>query len=241
MKIKKYTKYSKNKYKVELEDGEIIILYEDIILKEELLLKKEIENLEKIIEENNKYVLYDKALNYLNKRIRSKLEIKNYLKKYTNNEEDIEKIINKLIDKDLLNSNLYLKSYIHDKMHFGMDGPLKIKNDLLNLGFQEYEIEDALEEFTKEKISEKINNYLQKQSKNNKKSRLYFQNKMLINLINLGYEREDILNELNNIEIDNESLKKQEIEKLRKKYAKKYEGEKLERVLKQKLYEKGYY
>ena len=42
MKIIKYKKGTKGLYKVELEDGRILSLYEDVILKFELLLKKEI-------------------------------------------------------------------------------------------------------------------------------------------------------------------------------------------------------
>ena len=68
MKIKKYIKQGLNKYKVVLEDNTSIVLYEDIILKYELLLKKEISNLDTILKENNKYELYDKCLNYLNKK-----------------------------------------------------------------------------------------------------------------------------------------------------------------------------
>ena len=45
MKILRYEKHGKNKYKVFLENYDYLILYEDIILKYELLLKCEIENI----------------------------------------------------------------------------------------------------------------------------------------------------------------------------------------------------
>ena len=48
MKIIKYIKSGKNKYKLILDNNEQIILYEDIILKEELLLKKEIKDIDYI-------------------------------------------------------------------------------------------------------------------------------------------------------------------------------------------------
>ena len=63
---------------------------------------------------------------------------------------------------------------------------------------------------------------------------------MLLNLSNLGYLKEDILDCLNNIELDEENLKEKEREKLLKKYEKKYSGNELEYIIKQKLYEKGY-
>ena len=79
MKIIKYIKVSKSKYKIILEDNETITLYEDVILKYELLLKKEIIDLNSILEFNKKYELYYKVLSYINKKIRCEREIINYL------------------------------------------------------------------------------------------------------------------------------------------------------------------
>ena len=42
MKIIKYRKGSKGLYKVELDDGRVLSLYEEVILKYELLLKREV-------------------------------------------------------------------------------------------------------------------------------------------------------------------------------------------------------
>ena len=55
MKIIKYKKGTKGLYKVELEDGRVLSLYEDVILKFELLLKKEI--FEEEFDSINKYNL----------------------------------------------------------------------------------------------------------------------------------------------------------------------------------------
>ena len=240
MKIIKYIKSGKNKYKLLLDNNEEITLYEDIILKEDLLLKKEIDNLESILKKNEEYSLYDKVLSYINKKMRSEIEIRNYLNKYTKDLYYIDKIINKLKDNNYINEELYLKSYLHDKINLTNDGPLKIKKDLENLGFNTYLIEDKLEIFNKDLIKEKIDRYINKQLKSNKKSLYLFKQKILINLINLGYEKEDILESLNNIVINEDNLKDKEKEKLIKKYSKKYLGEELEKIVKQKLYEKGY-
>lgn len=240
MKIVKYIKISNNKYKIILENKETITLYEDVILKYELLLKKEITDLEEIFKYNQKYALYEKSLSYINKKIRSEQEIRTYLKKYTSNSHDIEDIILKLKENNFLNSSLYIKSYIHDKIYLSFDGPLKIKNDLLNLGFFEDDILLELEIFDDNLIKDRITKYINKQLKVNKKSIYVFKNKMLLNLINLGYLREDIIKYLNNINFDDNDLKEKEYEKLKKKYSKKYKGLELEQIIKRKLYEKGY-
>ena len=133
MKIIKYIKVSKSKYKIILEDNETITLYEDVILKYELLLKKEIIDLNSILEFNKKYELYDKVLSYINKKIRCEREIITYLKKYTEDDNLINEIILKLKSNNVLNEENYITSFIHDKIYLTLDGPVKIKNDLLNL------------------------------------------------------------------------------------------------------------
>ena len=240
MKIKKYIKNGSNKYKIVLENDESIILYEDVILKYELLLKKEISDLDELLKYNSKFELYDKALGFIIKKLRSEVEIRKYLSKYTTNESDIDNIINKLYENNFLNNKLYIKSYINDKFYLSLEGPIKIKNDLINLGFCDYEIEDELVIFSREIILERINKYINKQLKVNKKSLYVFKNKMLLNLINLGYLKNDILSCLNNVFVEESSLKEKEIEKLRKKYSRKYTGYELENIIKRKLYEKGY-
>ena len=240
MKILKYEKVGKNKYKVFLDSGDILTLYEDIILKYELLLTKEIDDKELIEKENNKYELYDRVLGYISKRIRCESEIRTYLKKYTNDLEYIDTIINKLYDKKLLDNELYIKSYIHDKMNFTNDGPLKIKKNLEDLDMDAYLIDDLLIEFNSKLQLEKINNYVEKKLKNNTKSLYTFKQKMLVNLINLGYYKEDIVSVLDKVNFNDSLEREKEIEKLRKKYSKKYEGKELEYFIKRKLYEKGF-
>ena len=241
MKIKKYIKTSKNKYKICLENDENIIIYEDLILSHNLLLKKEIDNLELLKQENEKYALYDKALIYINKRLRCEKEIYNYLKKYTNDFKEIENIILKLKNNGYLNEELYLKSYIHDKINFTNDGPEKIKRELLNFNFDTFLIDDYLIIFDEDLCQERIEKYINKYLKVNKKSLLVFKQKMLLNLLNLGYLKEDINKVLNKINFEDTNLKEKEIIKLRKKYEKKYQGEELNNLIKKKLYEKGFF
>ena len=63
MKITKFKKMSGNKYKVFLDNSDIIILNENVILDYNLLITKEINNdYEEIIKANNKYFIYDMVL-----------------------------------------------------------------------------------------------------------------------------------------------------------------------------------
>lgn len=241
MKIIKYIKVSKSKYKLILEDNKTITLYIDTILKYELLLKKEIIDLNSILEFNKKYELYDKVLSYINKKIRCEKEIITYLKKYTSDDNLINNIILKLKSNNILNNENYIMSFINDKIYLSLDGPVKIKNDLLNLGFNEDVIIDNLKIFDSNLIEERITKYINKKIKTNKKSSYIFKNNMLVNLLNLGYLKEDINKCLNNIRLDDTISYEKVKEKLYKKYEKKYSGYELDMIVKRKLYEKGYF
>lgn len=242
MKIVKYKKLNSNKYQVTLEDNSKINLYEDVILEKELLLKKEIDDLESLINANKKYDIYEQALRYINTKLRSIYEMKDYLLKKDYNEEEVNKTIDKLIKNGYLNDEYYSKCYINDRINLSLDGPNKIKKSLDSMKI-DYDIYfKYLEVFDKETIYERINKYLNKQVKVNKKSMYIFKNKMLVNLINLGYETSDINYCLSDIKSDNQSeLKEKEREKLYKKLSRKYEGEELERKVREKLYQKGFF
>ena len=141
---------------------------------------------------------------------------------------------------NFINNKLYIQSYINDKIYLSLDGPIKIKNELVKLGFDFNQVEDELVIFDKDLILERIDKYINKNLKSNSKSLIMFKNKMLVNLINLGYSQNDILTCLNKIDFKDDSLKEKESEKLRKKYSRKYTGYDLEQIIKRKLYEKGY-
>ena len=242
MKIIKYKKLNGNKYQVTLEDNKKVDLYEDVILEKELLLKKEIDDLENILNANSKYNLYEEALHYISIKLRSIKEMKDYLLKKGYTDEEIKKTNDKLIDNGYLNDEYYSKCYINDRINLTLDGPLKIKRYLDEMEINNFVYEKYFDVFNKKLIYERINKYLNKQVKVNKKSMYIFKNKMLINLINLGYETSDINYCLSNIRVDNQDeLMEKEKEKLYKKLSRKYKGIELERKVKEKLYQKGFF
>ena len=242
MKILKYKKI-KNKYRVYFDNDLKIDLNDNIILKYELLLKKEIDQktFDKIILDNNKEDIYNKAVNYISIKIRSKEEIYNYLNKKGYEKEDIVNTIDRLKKNNLLNDDLYIKSYIHDKFYLSSDGLNKIKKYLLDLKLDENIIDNYLDEIDREEIIDKLNKLIDKKIKSTKN---YSGNILKLRLINyfyeLGYDKndiEDVLNNKNLVDIDN-GIK--EYNKLYNKYSKKYEGYELENLIRNKLYQKGY-
>ena len=83
MKIEKYEKIGKDKYRLYLDNGEVIDTYDEVILRKELLLKKELtkEDYQSIFLETTFQENYNACSKYISIRLRSTKEIEDYLKK----------------------------------------------------------------------------------------------------------------------------------------------------------------
>ena len=178
MKIIKYSKCGNNKYKVFLEDGTNIILHEEVILKYELLIKKNIDNINDLVKQNDKYEIFDISIKYLSYKLRSIQELREYLLKHNYQEEDVDLVVHELIKKGYLNDSLYSKSYINDRISLSNDGPLKIINYLEKQGIKKEVYVEYLELFNQDLIYERINKYIDKMIKGNKKSKFILKNKI---------------------------------------------------------------
>ena len=241
MNINKVKKLSNSRYKIEFDNKNSVILYEDVIIDNNLLYKKEINNdlLKKIEKENLYYEAYYKTLKYVMTKMRSIYEVEVYLNKMDIKDKDKIKIINKLKDIKLLNDELYAEAFISDKINLTNDGPLKIKKELKDKKIDDDIIEDILNKYDEDIFTEKVNKLLSKK-KNTKYSNYIFKQKLLTYFINLGYDSSFILPILNNIEANTNDLIKKEYDLLYKKLSKKYDSDKLEYEIKTRLYRKGF-
>ncbi len=234
-------KKKNNKYKIELEGNVELETYDQVIIKNNILYKKEIdEKLKNEIEKENKYYeTYNEIVKLINKKLRSKKEIKEYMnKKQINNQE---KIIQELKKSNLINDELYAKAFIHDKISFSNDGINKIKGELLRQEIDENIIENELEKIDKEQEKQKLEKLIMKKVKaNTKYSDKIMKQKLTNYFINLGYKKEDINEILDKATNNNNEIIKKEYNKLINKYKSKYEEEKLKYIVKQKLYQKGF-
>lgn len=243
MKILKFKKVTKDKYKVYLENNDIITLYEDIIIKNNLLLTKELsyEQIDELQRQNNDYGSYDIALKYISIKMRSEKEIKDYLIKKGISEFNVERIIDKLKGNGYIDDIKYANAYIKDQLNLSNNGPYKIKSNLINLGIDEDIIDELIYKIDKDIIKDKLTKLINKQLKIKKGSKNMLKLKLVTYFCNLGYDKEMILNILNNSNITTDlDLLKKEYNKLYSKYSKKYEGKELSNFIEQKLYKKGY-
>lgn len=243
MKILKFKKTSKDKYKLYLDNGDVISLYEDVIVNNNLLLKKEVDKdlVDELVKQNNDVHVYGMALNYISIRIRSKKELIDYLHKKEVSENLINDTITRLEKEGYINDFTFAKAYTTDQMTLTPKGPLKIKGELIKLGITDDITNEVIEDIDNNIVIEKLNNLLEKQIRIRKDSSNMLKLKLLNYFYNLGYEKEMILNELKNHKVKTDINKLQkEYNKLFIKYSKKFENNELEYVIHNKLYAKGY-
>lgn len=201
MKIEKYKKIKEDLYRVLLDNGEIIDIYEDVILANNLLYKSEIDQslLDKINIENNYQLAYNISIKYIMVRLRSINEIKVYLTKKGYSKDVIDKVIEKLIKNKLLDDEVFTKAYINDKLNFTNVGKYKLISELTTKMKVDnsvvHNVLESYEEVWNDRIDKLINKYL----KSNKK---YLgdtlKNKLYIYLVNLGYDKDKVIPILNN-------------------------------------------
>lgn len=242
MKILKYQKGKSNIYKI-ITDKEEYKLYDDIIVKHSLLLKKEVsENeMKKIVMENNTLASYYEAIKLINIKMRTESELETILKRKGYNKKDIEYTISRLQKEGYINHLVYIEAYIHDRLNLSLEGERKITNELMGLGFKEEEINPFLNAVDKSIYQSKIEKYVTKKLKSNKKSVKEFKRKITLDLVNRGFSKRDIINYLDSLEIEeNEEEIKKLINKLMNKYTKKEDKRTAILKIKAYLYQKGY-
>jgi regulatory protein len=243
MKITKMKKIPGGRYKLTLDDNKALTLYEDVIVKNILLLGKDIDSklLNNINEDNMKSTIYNQALNYIDIRRRGREEIYNYLAKKNYDITEIDRVIKRLEEENYINDYDFTVAYINDKLNMSNDGINKIRRSLSDFKIEESVINEVLSKMDLSSQDDKIDRLINKQKRlNSKYTGNVLKSKILNYLINLGYDRDSILDKLENASFDNKKDIQKEYQKLYKKYSNKYSGYKLDMTIKQKLYQKGY-
>lgn len=201
MRIEKYELTKKNIYNVYLSNGEVLELNGKVITDNELLIKKEIDNelYDKLKRDNTICMLVDTSVKYIDRRLRSIKELKDYLK---NKEEDTtitEEVIDKLIDNKYLDDDRFTKAFIKDKLNFTNWGDYKIKNELKRLGVNEEIIYNNISNIDDNIYYERIDKIINKDISTNKKyNGIKLKNKIYNHLLTLGYSKEKVISIINN-------------------------------------------
>ncbi len=242
MKIEKIKKTKSGKYKIEFDNEEDLLTYDDVILNKGLLFQHQIDSnlFYELCKDTKYYDIYHKVVSYISKRLRSEMEIDLYLEKNQVTKEDQEKIKKDLKKTGLLNDTFFAQAYFSDKFHLTSAGPYKIKKELLEHRIEEEVIDSLVFQVSKEELEEKLTKLLKKRVEQNKKSARYvLEQKLLYEFTNLGYERELINQVLSSLK-GNEKVPLEEYKKIYEKLNKKYTGEELKQRVMAKMYQKGF-
>ena len=243
MKVEKIKKLKSGKYKIELDDNNTIITYDDVILKHNLLFNTEVSSskFNELIIDNNYYDIYNKCIKYISKKLRSEKEIKEYLTKFVIDENIQNKIIDDLKKINMLNDTNFMKAYISDRIYLSNDGLDKIKGELINHNIDITLIDEEISKIDKNIIKEKLTKLITKKIKSNHKDSSYIMRKKIYNdMINLGYSSEMFNECYDSLEIDDNDNLRKEFDKLYKKLSLKETDDNLYLKIRQKLYQKGY-
>ena len=199
MKIEKYESINNGQYKIYLSDGTILKINSDVIINNNLLYKKEIDNtlLNKILKENDNANIYNKCVKYISVRLRSKKEIIDYLKKL--NIDNTADIVDKLTKNNLINDEVFTKAFIKDKINFTSYGPYRIRQELNKYNIDNEIIDKYINDIDEEILIGKIDKQINKMIKSNRKySGNILKSKIYNNLYNNGFDKDMIINVLNN-------------------------------------------
>lgn len=241
MKIEHIKKKGKNKYEILLGNNERVDIYDTVMLKYQIILKKELSNelLDTIKVENKKAQVLEKTLQYMNRKRRNEKEIRNYLKEFdVDNEEEIITYFKK---QGFFDTDSYIGAYIHDRFMFSNDGPIKIKKELLEQGFEESKVNTEIEQIDAFEIKQKLSKLvMKKRNTNHKYSEGSWKQRVMYQMVQLGYHKWLVEEILDGILIDHESILENDARKLFQKYQKKRDPQELRLFLKQKLYQKQY-
>lgn len=241
MKIEKFKKDKSNIYKVYFVDDIEISLYDDVIVKYNLLVNKEMDKkkFDEIVKYNDFLEGYYKSIKYINKKLRTELEIEKYLNKLEINSNNIKDIIELLKKDGYLNKEIYIKAYISDQFNLTSNGPLKIEKDLIGLGYEEKEVNEVICSYEWSSRIDKI--VLKKIKSYSKLSNNALKTKILNDIIKLGYPKDDIIDVLERHEFsDDTNNLKRELVKIKTKYSKKFRGNELEYKVINYLFKKGF-
>ena len=164
LKIIKYKKATNGRYKVYLDNDQVLFLYEDVILKYNLLLKKEITEKELIDIDlcNQEWDVYYVGLKSIKNRFRSEYELRQLLLRKEYPADLVDKACSLLLNQKYLDDRSYTKSYINNMILTSNKGPYKIEKELLEKKINSSIIQEEISLYEDDVQIEKINKLIEK-------------------------------------------------------------------------------
>lgn len=243
--MKTIEKISRQKefYLLHFNDETKLLVSEDQLVTHRLLKGQEVsdELYEKLQEDLQQQLGLNLAYGYLSYGLKTELEIFRYLKEKEIAIADRKKIIEKLKELDLINDLFYGKSYVRTQMNLSDKGPLVLKDKLREKGLKPEEIQEALREFSPDKILENAKklgvSYWKKQQRVAYQKRIQ---KLKQHLLQKGFPKDVISEVLETLPLADENNEDELLKKALKKALRQYASEADKGKRKQKIIAKLY-
>ena len=244
----KITKIEKKKrlYLLELDDSEKLYITEDTIVR--FMLSKGMEITEQELSEIQDYAQFsygkNLALYHLSFKQRTAKEVKDYLTQHDIQPEIISQVLDNLKKDNWINDRKYANSFIQSNLLTGDKGAFVLKKKLSQKGISSTTIEEELNQFDFTELTDKVAEKLLKKYQGKLPSKA-LQDKLLQSLINKGFSYSQAKTAYQHLEIEEDQVNQhelfyKELDKLYRKYSKKYDGYDLKQRLTQALARKGY-
>lgn len=148
MKIVKAGSSGRNRVEIILDDGQVITLAYEIFLKNHLKTNQVIseEFLSSLINEDQKYLVKQSALNFLSRRHHSKNEIRTKLRQKKYDHALIDNTLNELEQNNYLDDLAFARLFTEEKIKAKRWGKNKIKVELMKRGVTSQIISSVIEE-----------------------------------------------------------------------------------------------
>lgn len=188
---------------------------------------------------------YNTAIQFLSKRMRSELEVRNYLLEKESEEPVIQEVIHKLYEYQFLNDDEYAKAYVRTQMNTTDKGIEVIRRELLERGIKGELLENALKEYPLDKQIMKAKKLWLKAMQNKAQdSERIMKQKAEQHLMRKGFTFDIIslaMEDLDERQGESEELAaiKYQGERAHRKYEK-FNGFEYEQKMKQALFRKGF-
>ena len=203
------------------------IVSENIIIKYNLLTPRELSKHEykTISRVKIEDLLYEKALVFIDFKMRTISEVKKRLRKELEDEDLINKLIIRLKNDKYLNDDFYVKTYLNEKLEYDLVGPGYIKEKLILKGIHFDLIDQHLIRYTDNHQFDKINQIIKNEikfkiKKPYKKACLSLKRKLVSKGFSLSIIESSLLSNKEEIKemIDEKPLLIRELAILKKKY-----------------------
>ncbi len=204
------------------------------------------ERQEEIERENNAYLAYTIAVDYLSYGLRSEKEVRTKLRDNEIEPRFIGEAIERLRDQQYINDQIYGESYTRTAANINRKGPRVIAQDLKMKGLSEEQIQISLEQYPEEQQLENAvhlgERSFNKQRRNSNRDAFM---KVKMHLQQKGYDRDLI--DLAFEQINTKKSEDEELDALRlqgdkawRRYERKDKGKALHQKVRTNLYQKGF-